>query len=172
MSRISGIFEVWKRIFGKRKYLILALIFGFVFYILNGFILNVQNLGSFYEVSGALGAVKLAFVSSLVFLNLLSTFGAIGIVVLSVLVGMLFSLMLYRFEYLRGKKGEGGFLGSIGLFLGLAAPGCACGVGLVSLLGVSSALAFLPFNGQEVVVFAVLVVAFSVVIMSRDDVAS
>ena len=94
-------------------------------------------------------------------INNVHLFNAIAAVVLFFLTGVLVSLMVFRFRTF--KKGEIGFLSSIGILLGIAAPWCVvCGVGLLSLLGFSSFLLILPFKGSEIIVLANFLMIFSI----------
>ena len=169
MSYLGKVIEVWGRVFRKWEYLGILLISGFIFYLLNGFILNIPNVATAYELFGALGGTIFLFKLSLFFWGSVTFFSAVGTLILSLLIGLLISLLVYRFNVVRSVSlGGGGFLGGVGLFLGAAAPGCAaCGVGLVSLLGLGSALYALPFKGNEVVVIAILIVSFSAIHISR-----
>jgi hypothetical protein len=168
MKSLKEIFTVWGRMFSRWKYVLVFIISGFTFYLLNGLISNFSNFGSFYDLFGLFGTVKFAFISALGFIELLTPFNAVAILVLSVLVGMMISLLAYRHEYFSVGAGKVGFLGSMGLFLGVAAPGCAaCGVGLISLLGLSSVLALLPYKGHEIIVFAIVLTTISVMVLSR-----
>jgi hypothetical protein len=169
MGSVEEVWTVWKRVFSGPKYLILLLMFGFIFYLLNGFIVNISNIKTFYALFGFFGSLKHVFLLSFNFVNLVTPLSIVGIIFLSILIGTMLSLLVFRYELMKSSDvGKIGFFGSVGLFLGVAAPGCvACGVGLVSLLGLSSALLVLPFDGQEIIVLAVGIVAFSVFSMSR-----
>lgn len=169
MSSFKEIALVWKRVFKNWKYFVLLLISGFIFYMLNGFVLNITNLSPVYRLLGFFGMLQFLFVSSLNFTSRLTLIGTFGITTLSLLVGILVSLLFYRFYTIdKINRKKSGFFGGLGILVGIAAPGCvACGVGLLSLLGLTSALAALPFQGHEVIVIAVILVGFSVVNISR-----
>jgi hypothetical protein len=169
MKMIGEVLTVWKKVFREKKYIFLVLVFGFVFYLLNGFILNISNIKTFYLLFGFFGSMKHFFLLSFNFASLITTLSMIGIIFLSLLVGMMLSILVYRFKLMqKGEVGKVGLFGSIGLFLGVAAPGCAaCGVGLVSLLGLTSALLVLPYDGQEIIFLAVGIVAYSLLSLSR-----
>lgn len=164
MKKDNRNFDVFYDVFTNWKYLALTLFVSFIFYFLNGAIANAQNYMSFYKSLGFLGATSILAILSLKFLDSVSYLTAGGIVVLSLLFGVLFSLLAYRFGIMKSAiDGKIGLTGGAGLFFGLAAPGCAaCGVGLVSLLGFSSALASLPFKGKEIVFIAIGLLAISI----------
>ena len=166
MSYWKNVFVVWDRIFRNFRYVVLALVVAFVFYMLNGLILNFRNIGTFVEVFGFWEMLNIMFYLSLNFYENVMVWGAVWTFILSLLAGMLVSLLVYRTQMLN-FEGRGGLLGGIGVFFGAAAPGCAvCGVGLAGIFGLGSALAVLPFKGHEIIVLAVVLVSFSVVKIS------
>lgn len=169
MSSLNEVLKVWKNVFANFRYLILALFTAFLFYLLNGLFLNIKNFFTTFELLGELGALKLVLISSFYFVNEINLANAIGIIFLSLFFGVFISLLVYRFRRIDKKDREKiGFLGGIGIFLGLAAPSCvACGIGLLSLLGFSSFLAVLPFGGKEVVFGSLILVAISIFTISR-----
>lgn len=169
MSGVKEVLTVWGRVFRNWNYVLLMLIVGFVFYMFNGVILNIQNIGSVYGLLGLFGTAKFLFASSLRFFESVTTFNAVSVFLLSVFVGVLISLLVFRFNTIdKSARGKVGKVGSFGMLLGVAAPGCvACGVGLLSLLGLTSVLAALPFQGHEVSIIAIGLVGFSVVNISR-----
>ena len=63
-----------------------------------------------------------------------------------------------------------GFFGTTGIFLGILAPGCiACGVGLLSVFGISAAvLSSLPFEGLELSLLAIGILSFSTYKITGD----
>ncbi len=160
---------VWKRVFKNFRYIALLFVVAFVFYLLNGFIANIPNIKASFELFGFFRGIWFLFFLSLKFFDRLELFALIGNIILSILLGILASLLAYRKSLIkvdRAKKTS--LLSGIGILLGVAAPGCAvCGVGLFSLLGLSSALVVLPFNGREVVFIAIAVVTFSIFRISR-----
>ncbi len=160
---------VWKKVFGNFKYVLMLLIFGFVFYLINGIIGSVQNAFSVYDLLGFSGTIKFLLISSFRFVERITTVSAVGVLLLSFLFGALVSLLVYRFKNIDRKTRESlGFAGSLGVLLGVAAPGCvACGVGVLSLVGLTSSLAVLPFKGNEIIILAVVLVGFAVVNITR-----
>jgi len=168
MNKITQVLNIWRIAFKNWKYWILTLIVGFLFYMINGFILNVRNLGSIYEALGFSGLLKFLFNSSLYFLNQVTLSGAIGSIVLSFFVGIMVSLLAYRYKIMKESSGEKlSKLGSLGVFFGVAAPGCAaCGVGLISLIGLGGALTSLPFQGAEIIFIAIILVVFAIIDIS------
>jgi hypothetical protein len=168
MGEISKLFDLWKRMFSSFRYVVILVVVGFFFYMLNGLLMNVTNIGSFYNLLGFFGTLKVLFFGSLDLVNQLTLFAAFGTVILSVMVGMLVSLLSYRYSMRVKTSVKGGVFSGIGMFLGVAAPGCAaCGIGILSLLGLTSALVALPFDGHEVIVLAIGAMSFSIIGVSK-----
>ncbi len=149
------------------KYVFLAAALSFVFYLLNFFIASLSDILS-YE--GDLPARSL-FMFSL-FLGFKSTMflsSWVSLIILSVLTGTLLSLMVYRYKSMKGDYKNYGFFGTIGIFLGVLAPGCvACGVGLAALFGLTASFVYLPLGGLEVSVFAIIILLFSILKTSSN----
>ena len=91
----------------------------------------------------------------------LATHAVILLAIISVLTGLVVMLITYKVrtarQGLRGTKAA-----TMGAIFGVAAPACAaCGIGLLSLLGLGSAVAYLPFQGTEVAVASVGLLGFA-----------
>ncbi len=159
---------VWRRVFSNWKYLSTLFLTGFLFYFLNGILFNVRNLAPIISALGFFDGIKNIFLLAIYFYNGLPAVSAVGVFVLSFLFGVLISLLFYRHSVLKSDKVKVGALGSFGILMGAAAPGCAaCGIGVVSVIGLTSALATLPFKGQEVIIFSIIAVGFAVVKITR-----
>ncbi len=58
---------------------------------------------------------------------------------------------------------------SIGIFLGIFAPGCVvCGIGIAGLLGLAASFAVLPFKGKEIGFIAIFFLFFSLLKTTLD----
>lgn len=137
------------------KYVILALLIGFLFYLLNFFITTFGNISSFYRAQGLGKIVQFTFNLFVSFKGsiLLSSF--ISMIVLSLLTGILFSLVLYKVNLRKNISPNTSILAGIGMFLGIFAPGCAaCGLGLAAFFGLAASFATLPLKGLEISIFA------------------
>lgn len=167
MKFIVESLTVLKRVYKNKNYLLLTTVVGVAFYLINGFILTIPNLKSFYQSLGLLETIKYSAVASLyAHINLLQ-FTLIGVIILSILVGIFISLLVYRIKMIK-ENIKVGFFGWVGIFLGMAAPGCAaCGIGLISLIGISAIVAVLPFHGNEIIVIAIVAVLFSIFSLAR-----
>jgi hypothetical protein len=153
----------FRKVFSDWRYLLLAILISLIFYSLNILIFSWETLFDFYQVGGLYGVLKLFFVLFLEFNNTIKPSGFFSFIFISLLVGILFSMILWKTLFLK-KKERIGFLSSVGIFLGVLAPGCAaCGIGVLSLLGISGAvLRFLPFEGLEISIISILILGFAI----------
>jgi len=168
---IKGIIPVWIKVFKNWKYLLIAVVIAFSFYSFNVLTNSWSSLTNFYSSAGFFQALKFFFILSIGFSNIIRLHSYISLVVISILFGMLFSLLAYKINagsMVKNKKA--GFFGSIGVFLAALAPGCAaCGIGLLSVLGLSAAVVtFLPFDGLELSILAIGILSFSIIKITKD----
>ncbi len=169
-KEIKELSSVWREIFGNWRYLILAVGIGLIFYSANVLMANFYLIIYFFKENGLIQTLKffsnlfLGFKGTVLFSSFLST------VLISILLGMLFALIAYKTVMIKNIAGGIGIIGTVGIFLGILAPGCAaCGIGLLSFFGLSAAaLAFLPFRGLELSFLAIGILGFSVFKITRE----
>ena len=167
--KAKELFSVWKKVFSNWKYITLAVIIALIFYSFNVFIANFSSLISFYQL-GFFGSIKLFFAffvgfRSTTFLNVFIT-----LIILSIFLGILFSLIAYKTKMIKSLSKKTGAFTTAGIFLGIIAPGCAaCGVGLLSVFGIGAAtLAFLPFDGLELSALASVILLVLIFKITKD----
>lgn len=165
---LKEIVNTWKNVFKNWRYVSVMLIVAILFYSLNVLISSWQNLRAIYPSLGFLGTVNFFFISWLGFKSTIIFHSFISLIIISILFGILISLILFksRFNILENKKI--GLFGGVGIFLGALAPGCvACGIGLVSFLGLGAGtLAFLPYEGLELSIFSIILLSFAILKIS------
>jgi len=172
MFDIKSIFHTWKVIFGNFKYLLLAIVVAVAFYTFNVLLPNFKALISFYSSLGPFGTARLFLLLMIGFWNTIRLHSFITLIIISILFGMLVSIISFRVSgnviSRNGKKH--GVLGGVGIFLAALVPGCAaCGIGLLSVLGLSTAfLTFLPFEGLELSILAIGILVFVILKTSKD----
>jgi len=166
----KSLLSVWKKVFSNWRYIALTIIIALGFYSLNVFISDYKSFVSLYSKLGLLGSIKLFFNFFVGFKSTTFLYVFISLIALSILLGMLFSLIAYKTKMIRSVSGKTGVFTSAGIFLGIVAPGCAaCGVGILSLLGVSAAtLAFLPFKGLELSAISAVILLILVFKITKD----
>jgi len=166
---INNMINVLRKIFGNFRYLGLAVLISVLFYGVNVLIPNWDNLTSFFNSSGLLETSKFFFILAGGFGNTILWSSYISLILISILFGVLFSLITYKTITIKKSTGKVGMFASIGIFLGALAPGCAaCGVGLLSIFGISAAaITLLPFQGLELSVLSIGILSFSIFKISK-----
>jgi len=156
--------KVWKKVYSNWKYVVLTLVVAFVFYSINATINNWGILSSVYPTLGTMGTLKLFFILTWGFGETIKLHSYVSLVIVSILFGFLFSLISYKTIMIKSTTGRVGVIATVGIFLGALAPGCAaCGVGLLSVLGLSAAfITYLPYEGLELSILSILILSFSV----------
>lgn len=156
MNNVKEIIQIYKEVFKNWKYSFIALVASFIFYVLSAilFQLHYITLNNLTDIIILLKAFY-AFSSTIIFTST---------IIISILTGILITLLTYRLDNIKKySKNKIGILSSIGIFFGIAAPGCAsCGAGLAAALGLGSILARLPFKGLEISFIAIILLIFSI----------
>lgn len=168
---IKRVAKYLRRVFSNGRYLMFGIVIAILFYALNVFIANFRTLIGFYPSLGFLRTVKLFFSLMIGFRNLIFISSFISLVIISLLIGMLFSLIFYKSRYISKENGKLGFISGIGIFLGAFAPGCAtCGIGLAAALGLSAAVfSVLPLKGLEFSLLSIVILMIAIFKISNDS---
>ena len=164
-------FSTWKKIFTNWRYLIITLIIALAFYSINVLVSSWRSLIGFYSTLGFFQTIKFFFILFFGFKETIMFHSFISLIIISILFGMLFSLVEYKVRIGQGTGGKKvGLFGGIGLFLAAFAPGCAaCGVGLASALGIGAgALSFLPYGGFELSIASIGILGFTIVTITKN----
>lgn len=160
------------KVFGNIGYLALAVVTALIFYLINVLITSYGELSSFFLVSGFLSTLRLFFeISFLTFWYTVRFHSFISLIIISILVGMLVSLITYKTITIKEKSEKRtSLIATIGIFLGILAPGCAaCGIGIISALGLGAAtITFLPFEGLEISALSIAILLFANWRISKD----
>ena len=162
-NSLSDVFRIWKLVFSEWRYSVLALIIALSFYLLNAVIAQWKNLSS-------VGFVNLDILFT-GFYFLVTRTSFVGVIILSILTGMLVSLIFFKYRRVTVKvdNKKYGILSSAGIFLSLFVPGCAaCGIGLIAVFGLTSSLATLPFKGTEISFLAIILMVIALYIVSKN----
>lgn len=168
---IQEILQLWKKVFSHWKYVFLFFMFSIGFYFFNVFLYNVTTLGDFFSELGFFGSMKLFFRLALGFYETVMLHSFLSLLTISFLFGCLFSLIVYKAKLnLEYSDKKTTWLGSVGAFFAILIPGCsACGIGIVSVLGISaSALHFLPFDGIEISFISILLLVATIFYLSKN----
>lgn len=165
------IFSTWKKVFSNWKYLTAAIIVAFSFYTITVLISSWRSLIDFYSTLGAINTIKFFLALFIGFKETVMFHSFVSLVIISFLIGILFSLVVYK--TLIGKTNDGkkiGLFSSIGIFLAAFAQGCAaCGVGFASALGISAGiLLFLPYDGSELSIASIGILGFTILNITKN----
>ncbi|HLF53927.1 MAG TPA: hypothetical protein VI544_01995 [Candidatus Nanoarchaeia archaeon] len=161
---MKEVVNLWRNIFLNWKYFFLTAGVAVSFYGLNAIVANFGNISYFYFNIGFLGTLLYIFDSIIQLKGSILFSSFITLSLLSILTGFFASLLFYNFNLVKNTNIKMGFFGSLGLFLGILAPGCvSCGMGLVVLLGFGASLAALPFQGREISFLGIGILLFSII---------
>ena len=167
---VKDFFFTLKNVFGNWKYSLLAIFIALFFYSLNVFIASYRTIEAVYLGEGLIKSVIVFFKFFIDFRSITFNDIFINVIIISVLLGILLGMIAYKTTMLKTFSGKTGFLTTGGIFLGILAPGCAaCGVGLLSALGISAAtLNFLPFKGFELSIASTIILSFLILRITKD----
>ncbi len=165
------IFITWKKVFSDWRYLTATIVIALLFYSANVLLSSWNSLTGFYSTFGFFGTIRFFLTLFLGFRETILFHSFVSLVIISVLLGMLFSLVGYK--VIIGQRNDGkkiGLFGGVGIFLASLAPGCAaCGVGLASVLGIGAgALSFLPYDGFELSIASIGILGFTIVNITKN----
>ncbi|MEK6825957.1 MAG: hypothetical protein AABY00_04175 [Nanoarchaeota archaeon] len=166
---LSEIAHVLKKVFSQPEYLLLSLLTAMIVYIINVVIANIQNLLVWIPELGLFQS--LVFIKELItgFHRTVTLTTTVSIVLISICTGILLSLIVCKFKMSQSVEKPTGIISGIGLFLGFLVPGCAaCGVGLVTIIGLGSSVAALPLQGTEIALLSVILLLVGIIKVSND----
>lgn len=155
LSKILGIKEVIKKAVQENLlwFLISSLMFFVIFYILTLATTTNHSLSIFIMMNG--------------FSYTIWTFFLLAVIAL--LLGIYISLAVFSFKIKLKSNKTSGFIGVVGLIVGLFSAGCPmCGAFLFGLFGFPLALFFMPYNGLELRALSVLILVVSIYLISRS----
>ena len=169
LEKMKETLSMWKKIYGNWKYTLALVTIAASFFVINVIIKNFNAVASSYSLLGFFGILKFIFTLSLGFKQTTTMSSFVTLIIISILLGMLFTLITYKTNSIKTNK-KIGFFGTVGIFLGFAAPGCvACGVGLLTLFGISgTTLYLLPLKGLEISLLAIAILSFTIWKASKD----
>lgn len=168
-NNMYEVVDVLKKVFKKGSYILLTFAVTVGFYILTALVTNIGNVFYNFKNFSFVTAFSLSSLILTSFWRTILPSSVVSILLLGFFTGILVSLLTYRYRTIQVSAGRVGVIASIGLFLGVLAPGCAvCGIGLIGILGLGSSLAFLPFKGAEVSYLGMAIIIFVIIRVSRQ----
>ncbi len=158
---IKKIKDSFTYVFSNWKYTALSLVIALIFIILNLIIPNykilINNLNLFYPL--IIGGLNSTHITSI-----------INLILIGLLAGILVSMIIYKIKsiHILADKKTTSF-GGMAIFLGTLVPACsACGFGLLTLLGYSGILIYLPFAGLELAWLSIILLIVAIIVISNQ----
>lgn len=143
------------------RFFLQSTIFTLGFLTITTVLLNSLNLFSILSSNySILSTFRIFIVLILGTFRTISTIDTILLLTISVLFGMNFTLVIQKINFIKRGKNLKITLGA-GI-VSLASAGCAsCGLSIVSLIGIGSSLALLPFGGLELYFLSIVILTAS-----------
>src|SRR3989344_679610 len=98
MSKLKEVFYVLSKVYKDWQNIFLTFIIAVLFYFLNCLIFNIGNISSLYSSFTFITASTLLFESSINYGSLVLPFTLFSTIILGALLGVLISLLVYRFK--------------------------------------------------------------------------
>lgn len=150
-SRMEKIGKGLKEAFSKPQYMFLSLSIAVLFFAINVVLPNSKTLLEIFAAQGIGAGGRFLLVLLEGSFGSMTVASAIILITISCLLGIVISLIAYKIKVNKVFSMRGGKATTIGAVLGVAAPGCAsCGIGVLSVFGLTGSLAVLPLKGAEI----------------------
>jgi hypothetical protein len=155
-------FNGFKEVFSRLNYIFLTFFLTLFFYLFNVILADFLDFKDIFLNYEAHNYFKLLVSYFIGFPTTITLFSAVSIFVIALLFGSYISLAVYKTKQVKIFQEKSSIFGSMGIFLGIFAPGCAtCGLGLASLFGIGGFLFALPFRGLEISGLAILLLGYA-----------
>ena len=158
-AEISNLKRAFGIVFKEKKYYLITIAITIAIAAFLNFAVNldfiISTFTSDYELSNKI-YIFIGLFEGIFTTNTEATL--LGITIVGILAGINTSFIIYKYRLERTISKTEGLKGAFGTFLGVFAGGCAsCALSVAALLGVTSVLTFLPFNGSELIIVGILV---------------
>ena len=152
--------NAFRLVFSQKKYIAIAAITALVIFLFNVYITN-------YKLLQEIFTTRILFDLLIGTFQSLAWYAQISTVTLSVLTGITLSLLAFKIKVARADvKDSSGILGTI---FGVLVPGCAtCGIGVLAILGFTSALLTLPLKGLEFAILGIAILSVTILYTSKQ----
>lgn len=146
------------------RFIILWILFSFIFILLSSLLINIQNIISIVTTPYPIDVrLKLFFYIVFGIFTAISSIGAVLLFITAVLFGLNISIIITKIGVMKKQK-KLGFIFGAGV-VSLVSAGCAaCGLSLLSVVGLGSIVAFLPFHGIEFYIVSIAILLWSLYI--------
>lgn len=158
------------KILFSKSFLIPTLTIAITYMVFVTYLMNYKLL-----VDAIFGSYSLAYKYSLLFSLLggmwtaMSGYGLFILTITALLTGINLTLFVSRIFNVRKLEKVGIFAGG-GSILGFIGSGCAaCGLPLISLLGLSASIIYLPFRGMEIAYLSIGLLSISIYYLTKSN---
>jgi len=158
-----------KNIFSK-KVILLTVVIAFCYILLVSYLMNFSLIkNTVFEENNLSFKLKILFYTAEGIFTSMNAIGIAMLVITAILSGLNIALILQRISLLR-KLNRFNFAISGGSFLGIVSSGCAsCGLPVVSLIGLSGSIVFLPFKGGELPYISISLLLLSLYFLVKNN---
>ncbi|MDP3916805.1 MAG: hypothetical protein Q8Q42_00785 [Nanoarchaeota archaeon] len=157
------------KIFLRFRYILLLITTSFLFFSLS---ILPKNFDAIFSLSKRLSfAEYMKFIIALYKGSLTDAYlhSTVILIIISVLIGIVVSLITFKVIANSRLMGNISKSGAAGTFVGMLVPVCApCGIGLLSLIGIGGVIAYLPYQGTELGILAILLLLYSIYSLSKS----
>jgi hypothetical protein len=169
-EKLEIIKSAFRIVYSEKKFILLTLIITSLIFLIMSLLVYIEYFFSdlFLKIDFLMQIkILLALIRHVLFSNMPLT------LITNFIISLFFSvnLVFIYYKYLVNKKisKESGIMGSIGAILGLLAGGCSsCSLSILSIIGASSIVYLLPFEGNELTAIGMILLIVSIYFASRS----
>src|SRR3989344_9016195 len=114
---IKQLFSTWKEVFSNWRYVKIMIFVSLIFYTFNVLVSNWKNIFGIYSSFGFFETVKFLFIFWIGFKSTILSHSFVSLIVISILFGVLVSLISYKLSFNSLVNKKAGFFGISGMFL-------------------------------------------------------
>ena len=169
MKQIKTAWNSVKKVLSKKKYLIISLAIAFIFFSISILSKNFKLIINFITKLNPLEFLNLLFGLYYEGIARNEVHSSIILITISVLLGITGSIMIFKIHSNGKIKGNISKTGTFGAIMGIAVPVCVpCGIGILSILGFGSVVAFLPFQGTELGILSIILLGYAIITLGSS----
>ncbi|MBT3865784.1 hypothetical protein HOF78_01630 [Candidatus Woesearchaeota archaeon] len=169
MKKINQAWTSVKSILSRKKYFLITISIAFIFFSLSILSKNFKLMLTLLTKTSPpeyfsliLGLYKEGITGGLLHATAI-------LILISILLGVTISLIIFKIKSNGVVKGNISKSGTVGAVIGVAAPVCVpCGIGLLSVLGLGSVVAFLPFQGIELGILSIILLSYAIITLGSS----
>src|SRR3989338_4019416 len=157
MKYVHEIKKALKEVYESKNYLLLTSVLAFIIFSFNILITNSKLIFSNFSFQLISSLLIGSFTS-------ISNISLIFLILISILAGIVLSMSIFL---VRRQVFSTVSIGSSSIFVSVLTPSCpSCAIGLLSILGLGSFVAVLPFKGLELGFLGVILLTITLIFLS------